>query len=482
MSKLKLFLIICAIFIFYPVSVEGASCSLSSTSYNVSVGSTITVKLKTSGIDGRFDIVSSDSSVFSGGGKVFVDKYSNTSASVSFKAKSAGSVTISAKPIDVTENCGVKTIIIKSYIPRALSSDNYLSNLSVDGIDLVPSFDKDTTSYIVDLEPGMTSIKINAEKSNKYASVSGTGEVKVQEGSNDIDIVVTAENGAKKTYRITAVVKEFDPIMVTINGSDFTVVRKKEELIKPDFYEEINVQIGENNIPGFYSEKTGYTLVGLKDVTGNVKLYNYNISNGSYEPYTSLEFNKMNLIIIEADENRIPKKFEKDSITINNENITCYKNSELGITLIYGKSIITGEESFYEYENTDFTIQKFNFNAYDKLDEKIMLYSYVILGLGSLVLFILFCLIISKILNKNKLKHKKNEIEKTMNIDISKIQKEVKKDKKLEKLRKQQEKELKKAEIEKKKLEEKFKNNKIKEEKQAKIKNKEEKDDNMFYL
>ena len=99
----------------------------------------------------------------------------------------------------------------------------------------------------------------------------------------------------------------------------------------------------------------------------------------------------------------------------------------------------------------------------------------MILGLGGVTLLILLCLIISIVNNKAKLKHRKTEIEKTMNIDINKIEKVTKKDKKLEKLKKQKEKELKKAELKKKKTDKKLK--KTNEE----TKNN-EKDDNMFYL
>lgn len=468
------------VFLLLPSVVEASSFSVSASSYNVTVGSKVTVYIKGNDVTGRFNISSSDNSIFQGGDSKWIE---NDTISVTFTAKSAGRVNITVTPVTGISNTkgeiiqlSSKSIQLTSYIPRALSSDNYLSSLGVEGVDLVPSFDKDTTNYIIDLEPGTTSVNVSAEKANRYASVSGTGIVEVKEGSNDIDIVVTAENGSKKTYRITAVVKEFDPINVKINESDFTVVRKSSELVKPDYYQEKLVKIGEDTVPGFYSEKTGYTLVGLKDVTGSVKLYIYN--NG-YKPYVSLEFNQMNLVVLEADINKLPKGFFKDIITINDENVTCYKNSELGITLLYGKSIITGKADFYEFENTDFTIQKFNLNAYGKINEKITLYSYVIIGLGGITLLILFSLIVSIVSNKRKLKSRKNEIEKTMNIDINKIQKEAKKDKKIDKLRKQQEKELKKAEYEKKKLEEKIKNKQLKEEKKLKST---QKDDNMFYL
>lgn len=498
--KFYLFLTIIFSFCFLPGVVKASSFSVSASSYSVSVGSRVTVYIKGSDVTGRFNISSSDNSVFSGGESKWIE---NDTVAVTFTAKSAGRVNITVTPTAGISNSNgeiiklnSKSIQLTSYIPRALSSDNYLSSLSVDGVELVPSFDKDTTSYIVDLEAGTTKINVNAEKANKYASVSGTGEVEVKEGSNDIDVVVTAENGEKRTYRITAVVKEFDPIKVSLNGSDFTVVRKKEELVKPDFYEETTVNIDGNTIPAFYSNKTGYTLVGLKDVTGDIKLYIYNKNTGSYESYISLEFNKINLIITEADESKLPKGFVKDTITINNEEVPCYKNSELGITLIYGKSIITGEENFYEYENTDLTIQKFNFNAYNKLDEKITLYTYVILGLGGLTLLILLCLIISMVRNKNKLNHEKVELEKTMNLDITKVKKEMEPSKKeLKKLEKKKKKEeekqkyleeqkriaLEEAEEEKRRLEAKEQKKKAKKEKKNK-KESQEKDDDMFYL
>ena len=454
--KLYLFIFIMFSFTFLPTVVKASSFSVSASRYSVSVGSTVTVYVKGTDVTGRFNISSSDSSIFAGGESKWIE---NDTVAVKFTAKSAGRVNIKVSPAEGISNSAgqiirldSKTIQITSYVPRALSSDNYLSSLSVNGAELVPSFNKDTDSYIVDLEPGTTSITVQAEKANKYASVSGTGEISVSEGNNDINVVVTAENGSKRTYHITAIVKEYAPINLTINNSDFTVVRKESELEKPDLYESTTVEIDGNIIPAFYNKTLGYTLVGLKDVTGNVELYIYDSKNHSFTPYLALTFNKMNLVILEADETKLPKGFIKDTMTLDNQKITCYKNQELGITLIYGKSIINGSEAFYQFENTDLTIQKFNFDSYNKLQEKITLYSYVIVGLGTLILFIIVCLIISKIRSKAKLKRQKHEIEQTMNIDINQISA---KDKKQDKLIKKKERALKQLEKDKKRLEKK---------------------------
>ncbi len=499
MKKRKLLIILSFIVCLFivPNTIKAASFSASASSYNVTVGSKVTVYISSSDLTGRFDVSSSNSNVFSGGGKVWVEKNRQT---VTFTAKSAGSVKINITPTNVSDNKGnqysaAKSIILTAYVPRALETNNYLSSLSVDGTELIPSFNKDTTSYVVDLEPGTTSIKVNAEKENKYASISGTGDIAVVEGSNEINVVVTAENGSKRTYTITANVKEYDPINVTLDGSDYTVVRKKSELTKPDNYEETSVEINGNQVPAFKNDTLGYTLVGLKDVTGKVKLFIYD--NGAYKPYIFLSFNKLDLVILDEDA-KAPKGFVKDTITIGEETVTCYKNNDLGITIIYGKSITTGETNFYTFENTDMTIQRFNYDMYKKMLDKFDLYSYIIIGEAGLVLFILFIVLVSSVARKKKLTKKKEEIEKTMKLNPTDINNQVKEleeknlsKKELKKLKKEQQKEKEKQEElnrkkeealeEQKRIEEKSKKKLDKKNKKNKDK-KSEKDDDMFYL
>ncbi len=494
--KLNILLAVIMTILFVPNIIKAASFSVSASGYTVTVGSTVTVYVKGTDLAGKFTISSSNSGVFSGGGSVWVDK--DTQA-VRFTAKSAGSVTITVTPTNVSDYSGKqitgsKSIILKAYVPRALETNNYLDSLNVEGVDLIPSFDKDTDTYIVDLEPGTTSVNVSAEKANRYASVSGTGEIEVKEGSNEIKVIVTAENGSKRTYTITANVKEYDPINVTIDGSDYSVVRKLSELTKLDNYEETTVEIDGNEVPAFKNDTLGYTLVGLKDVTGKIKFFIYN--NGEYKPYIFVTFNKLDLIILN-DEVSIPKDFIKDTMIIGEETVTCYKNNELGLTIIYGRSIKTGETGFYTFENTDMTVQKFNLDTYNKVLDKFTLYEYIIIGEAGLVLFILFIILITSISRRKKLTKKKDEIEKTMKLNPQEIKAQVKErelsKKELKKLEKQKKKELEKqkelskkkeeALEEQKRLEEKNKRKLDKKNKNKKDNNKNiEKDDDMFYL
>ena len=75
---------------------------------------------------------------------------------------------------------------------------NTLESLSIEGYDI--GFSKDKTNYMIETEK--ESITISATATDKLANISGIGNRKIEYGNNTIDIVVTAENGLTKNYRI----------------------------------------------------------------------------------------------------------------------------------------------------------------------------------------------------------------------------------------------------------------------------------------
>ncbi len=88
--------------------------------------------------------------------------------------------------------------------PTAYGNPNaYLSSLSAGGVNLTPSFSYDTLNYTAVVDYETEEIKIDAKTVSSKATVSGTGTKTLNAGRNVFDIVVTAENGNKKTYRIT---------------------------------------------------------------------------------------------------------------------------------------------------------------------------------------------------------------------------------------------------------------------------------------
>lgn len=80
------------------------------------------------------------------------------------------------------------------------SSDATLQSLSVSGISF--EFNPNTTKYSADVDNNVTFVTVSAEAANSKATVSGTGTVQLNTGSNTITVSVTAENGAMKAYTI----------------------------------------------------------------------------------------------------------------------------------------------------------------------------------------------------------------------------------------------------------------------------------------
>lgn len=81
-------------------------------------------------------------------------------------------------------------------------SNNYLSNLYVEGYTLNTAFSKTNTTYFIYVDSDITTLDIDAEAEDENASVTIYGNTDLQSGTNKILISVTAENGDVKTYRI----------------------------------------------------------------------------------------------------------------------------------------------------------------------------------------------------------------------------------------------------------------------------------------
>ncbi|GHT15594.1 hypothetical protein AGMMS4956_15890 [Bacteroidia bacterium] len=79
-----------------------------------------------------------------------------------------------------------------------------MSSLSVSDYSISPAFNANTTNYTLIVPYSDSSITINATKAeSKAKEVTGTGEKKLNVGSNPFSIVVTAEDNSTKTYTIT---------------------------------------------------------------------------------------------------------------------------------------------------------------------------------------------------------------------------------------------------------------------------------------
>ena len=123
-----------------------------------------------------------------------------------FKPLKKGSATISFTNGKLTDTASEVTTTITNKtitINDAQNTDATLSSLGVNGLNISPNFSATTTSYTLNVENTTSSITVTASPTASSSNVTGTGNKNLNVGSNIINVKVTAESGATKTYTIT---------------------------------------------------------------------------------------------------------------------------------------------------------------------------------------------------------------------------------------------------------------------------------------
>lgn len=296
------------------------------------------------------------------------------------------------------------TAITQAELEASYSKNNNLSSLAVEGYELSTPFDKNTLEYTVSVPSDVEKITINAAVEDKTASLIGTGEFEVSEGENKFEIKVTAQNGGLKTYTLKINVEDKNPIEVVIDNEKYTVVKRVKSLEIPRTYEETTENINGIDVPAFKSTITNFTLIGLKNISGEVSLYLYD--NGVYTKYT--EINTSGIVIFPKETKNIPKDYTKTEIEINGIKVTAYKyKNQTNFYLIYGVNIETGKEGLYEYDTENSSIIKYNSTIIDELNKRIDNYFLIIAVLGVESLVLLTILLITNVKRKSKNRNKK---------------------------------------------------------------------------
>lgn len=402
---LKYSLISILLFVISITNVYAGSVNVSG-SRSVTVGNSVRISITPNDVVGRFSVTSSNNNILSGG---TASDWIDEAVSYTFTARNAGTATISVVPIDAADSnrdykqINTITITVNPKKVIVLSTNNNLSGLSIDGVTLSPEFNKDTLEYSAELEAGTEKINVGANAEDSTATISGNGEKEVSEGDNNIEVVVTAQNGATKTYVIKANVKEFNPIKVKIDKQDLTVVRNKKNLTPPTNYVETSVNIGGEEVPAYENKITKYTIVALKDSKGIQNWYVKDKDN--YKLYKEYKFGMTTLYPMELEE--IPDGYSKTQIKYNDETIIAYKikdNSKYA--LIYAMNVETGEEHTYMYDSKEDTVQIYNDELINKLQEENSLYLKILIGVS--VGLVLSIGIIIFILIKNRKKKSQN--------------------------------------------------------------------------
>lgn len=405
------------------ISVNAASVSVKTSATNVTVGKSVTVTVSVSGQDAdswEYDL-DYDSSMFtlsSGNNHVLGGVLAgNRDVKFTLKAKKSGTSSVgirnysvqnyAAENLNVSPNKVTITARTQAEIEASYSKNNDLKLLDVSNYDISPAFDKNVTDYSLEVENEVTSINIIAKKDDSRASVSGIGEKELQEGTNKFNIVVTAENGSRKTYTLTVIRKELNPIKREIDGKTYTVVRKADNIEAPSYYALGVATIDNEEVPAYKSEITGYTLLAMKDEEGVISFYKY--ENETLSLYVQLSTEVFTFVVEETTDKVDDYNTEKE-VTINDKNVKGYvKKEDSEFILLYGMNASTGEKGWYLYDTKEKTFQRYVVEdtpvvKEEKNNDIYFLLTIVFAGIGALTIILLMI-----VMSKNTKLRKNNE-------------------------------------------------------------------------
>jgi len=275
-----------------PINVQAAgSYSLSKSSASITTGGTTTITVTTSGCEGKFNVSSSNTSVATVSTSSFWGDEKGTTITIT--AKSAGSATITVTPVDVTDTelndiTGSKTCTVTVSDPVQnttpstntgtsnsgstgtssnkptnntstskpstntskpttntskpststnttttvkKSSNSKLESLQIAEGTISPEFSSSTVEYSISVPNEVTKLSISAVTDDSKATINIVGNEELQVGENNIEIVVTAEDGSKTTYKILAKRAQPELCMQTLTVAYIDENGEKVELI-----------------------------------------------------------------------------------------------------------------------------------------------------------------------------------------------------------------------------------------------------------
>ena len=287
-----------------------------------------------------------------------------------------------------------------------------------------------------------SSIKVNATASDSKASITGDGNINVTAGTNTIKIVVRAENGSEKEYTLIVNVIDQNPINVTINNNNYTVIKLRDNFECPDSFMDSTIKINDLDIPSCYNEKLNYQLVGLKLSDGTIEKYIYD--NDNYTKYIETIGTSLKLIINDYDgelDGLDRYEEEIDGVKYN----VFKKDNNSKYYVVYGTNVETGNKDFYTYDTISKTFSLYNKEEVKENKDLTNLYLYIIIAFGCCLFLSIICVItllnkISRIkklnvemkkdiLEKEEIIKQKEEEQKTSEVKEKKRKKKSKKEK-----------------------------------------------------
>lgn len=286
-----------------------------------------------------------------------------TSDAASYKivSNSGFKVGMNTVQIIVTAEDGTKnTYTLK--VNRIASENADLDSLTTDEYDMTSIFDKDVTTYNITLENDIKTLHVKATSADKLSKVTGTGVYNLQTGNNEINVMVTAENGDTKVYTLNVFRKR------NSNANLLSVTFDKDVILNPtfdkdnvDYQIEVENEVDEITIAGLPEVKTttvsGNGTYALK-VLENVITLHTKAEDGTEKTYTFTIHRKKssncNASSILAKESVLEPLFDKTITSYELRVLEAVTSLDLTVQLEDAQAtyVVEGNENFEIGHNT----------------------------------------------------------------------------------------------------------------------------------
>ena len=407
--KLLFYFIICFFFI-KNVSAAAPTASISVSSSSVTSGQSVTAYVKVNNFTtAQIKIDSAGATTGCSYNDIIQsDTGENITKTIPVTCKASGqgviniSYTVTAlnKNYEQANLSGSKSVSVNP--PREKDTNNYLKSIGVTGYTLTPEFNKDVMEYNVEVPNTVDKVTLEASPESGYANISGIGEVEVNEGANVFEIKVTSETGAERIYKVNVNVKDENPINVSIGDANYTIMKNVKNVEAPATYEATTVKIEDMDIPAFYSEVTDFTLVAVKNQTGDVSFAIYNEEKNTYTLYNENVSDQLYLYILSATEEK--EGFVKTTLSINDNTYGVLKSENGNTYLVYAMDIYSGEKHYYLYDQKNNSYILYDEDLFNSFTMEITRYKQVVLGFGGALILCILIITIQAVRKPNKKK------------------------------------------------------------------------------
>lgn len=220
------------------------------------------------------------------------------------------------------------------------SDNTSLSSLQISPGKLSPQFSPDVTSYKATVDKDVKEIAISAVPESKSANTSVDGATDLKEGSNQVSVTVTAENGASTTYIILVnrggkkeenEAKPMDGLKLNMGGKvmEFSADFKADMI--PKGFEKTTLTYNDQQVLGLKASK-GEMLLGylIDQESGKGHFYICNTSMTEFYPFVQIMTGNNKFVIpMPLNEDwHSPEGFQPSELDLDEQKLNVYQAQE----------------------------------------------------------------------------------------------------------------------------------------------------------